>query len=344
MVLPDGRIMPWTDLDDTAGLPKDCAYYGALLSALDAELCEPRFRFVLTWSTDTLPFSGKDVIVLQVADEWCRWPRYVDDVAAVLKTNGTFPALGWPGVRASVGLQAMSVLQWIRVTLKTLPGRPRHLRWRLTRMCARTPVIVIPLGALSPPPTQAVPWEERTVDVIFLGSIAHGQEGSRRVAGPKEYARRDMLAAVNDVKLRRPDLKFRLGETGGFVESIASDQNAYSRAMGNARVALVPRGTHLETFRFFEAIGAGAVPIVEPLPRHRYYSSGPHVRLKNWAELPRIIDYLLPVEGLHAQGYGQGLHEQCLRAWSSTYAPDAVGRSSAQELTRAFAMQEKRRR
>ena len=104
---------------------------------------------------------------------------------------------------------------------------------------------------------------------------------------------------------------------------------AYLDELVQSRIVLCPRGSSLDTHRFFEALRFGCVPVYEVLPRRPYYRDSPAVRCADWSRLPDVIDRLLadPV-ALRKR------HEAALRWYDEHVAPPAVAQSVAAAIIR----------
>ena len=258
----------------------------------DPALAEPlrRLRVVLTPNHGVLPFTGPDVVALLVWDNWARVPRWADQVALTLATNRdrrfgdargmlTRP-LGWA-----------EVLDEARV-------RVERERWaRQGRRPARgaATIVPVPLGFAHQREVPWVPWEERDIDVFFAGSTSHGLDRGgpvrRRlrvsVGNVKTLHRQHMMAAVERLREAAPDLAVRVDIVD--ADHVADHADSYSDRMARSRFCLDPRGTSRETFRFYEAVRVGSVPVVTSLPRGGLYAGAPALRLRHWSDLTREL-------------------------------------------------------
>lgn len=105
-----------------------------------------------------------------------------------------------------------------------------------------------PIGCPSPTPfSSVVPPTLRPVDVFFAGQINHKQ-------------RDEMSAALKDM----PGLQVTTS-TDGFAQGL--DRQAYLKELTTTKAALAPSGpVSADSFRCWEALEAGAVPIVDEGP------------------------------------------------------------------------------
>ena len=101
----------------------------------------------------------------------------------------------------------------------------------------------------------------------------------------------------------------------------------YSQTMMQSRIALYPRGSSLETYRFFEALKFGCVPLTEPLPSAPYYDGSPAVQLRHWSTLPKTLDRMLSVPADLERR-----HRAALEWWATRCSPSAVAREIVDAL------------
>jgi hypothetical protein len=309
----------------------DARYFGTVFREMERTLQDPAIDVYLTWDPDRLPAYGDRVVAVVLGDEVGRIPRYVGRVRAVFKCYGTRPVLGAgpvrnPGLTGSLEL-AQYALRWLR----WLPGGAAHARLvgrRRLRGEAPPPAVnVIPVGTFNQIELPVVPIEERGTDVFFAGSVQHGPSLLHRLGSPKPRARRKMLAALERLRVSRPDLRTDLRLTPSFKASAAAAPAENSRALMNAKVSLAPRGTSLETFRVFEALRFGCVVIGDRLPRHWFYDGAPVIQLNRWGELERALVPMLD-DGVELRRR----HERALAWWRERCSEAAVGRFMAERL------------
>jgi hypothetical protein len=329
---PDGRPQYWTPPEPVEEL-LDTWYFGRALAAMERELQVEGLTVYLTFDADTLPSYGDRVVVILIGDEWARVPAYSSDVRAVFRNLCARPNLGcrplaWPSL---VTLSAL--IPAGRAALRGAPGRLRYLRSELAAARGRgrppAPQIELPIGTYNALDIPLTPFGERGSDVFFAGSVAHGGGLAARVKTrvmPKGLSRNAMLRNVARLR-RHVSVSVDVRLTAGFQESVAGDAAAYSRALMDSRLALVPRGATTETHRFFQALKYGSVVVTDSVPPLWYYERAPLVRLRHWDELE---DAVLP---LLADGERlELLHRQALQWWTSACSEDAVGRLMAHTL------------
>jgi len=282
-----------------------------------------RLKVVATPNHSELPMSGPDVVALLVLDNWSRTPYWSDDVGLVLATNrgrrwresltmlprplGVLDVVDEARVRAERAL-------WARGG-----SRPAHPR-----------VVSVPLGYAHQVEQPLVPWEDRDLDVFFAGSTSHalGRGGPVRralrssVGNVKTMHRERMMAAVEDLRRRRPDLVVAVDVVDG--AAVADRADSYSERLARSRFALDPRGTSRETYRYYECVRSGSIPVVTSLPRDGLYAGAPALRLRHWSDLPRALDHFRarPEEA-------RQLHEECLAWYRDVGSPEATARRLA---------------
>ena len=309
----------------------DCRYFAAVLRAVDAGLADGGLNFILTKRVEgSLPLIGEDVVVVCIGDELCRMPAYAHDVRLVAKTygvqrtpnvlKGTWESL--PGLGATLAQEAIVQLR----------RAPSHVASRLqTLRRGRRPLIVdVPLGTYLLADVPFVPFDDRKFDVSYAGSRFNRQkEGRRRVPTQKARSRRDLEATLLRLPELRPDLRVAVHVIEEFRDA-PTHSSFYSDLLMNSRIALCPRGGSLETYRFFEALQCGCVPVTERLPRRDYYTGAPGWRLDRWADLPDALDRLTS-DGAALRA----MHEAALRWWMDGCSPVAVGQRLIGHLERS---------
>ena len=124
------------------------------------------------------------------------------------------------------------------------------------------------------------PLSERKYDFSFVGQIPH--------TGTRDCFKRHL-----DTILEKSDGKFKffVKYTDGFSQGLSTEE--YTEILSESRVSLCPQGAHSnETFRFFESILMGAIPLIESLPRLWYYEAAPHFKTK-WTDLDKTLSQVL---------------------------------------------------
>lgn len=296
-------------------------YFGRVLHHLNRILPPRGLTFVVTtFNMRDLPEYGPHVVACILEDELSREPRYRDRVAAVFRCYPNLPSHlnGVKGFKPVHRLGGSYVVA--RDFLRDGTGRSVAVLKRL-RGVALAPVFEIPIGCNAYAETAFVPFAERDVDAYFCGSISHlrGQSAESVLARlrPKSLERLQMKQALDDISRSFPEIKVDHAYTGSFEESVASSQADYLEGMMNAKFCLAPRGGVPHTYRFFEAVRFGTIPIGETFPDS--FEGAPFVRLRNWKDLPNVLEEMLRErEGLNA------MHEEALQWWNDHIAETVI--------------------
>lgn len=318
-----GDLLPWP-IDEQPPLPwPDLAYVGQVLRAFDAIGPECGLRIIVTGEVDAdLPFSGNDVVAVCLRDELCRIPSYAHDVRMVAKTYGVHWTPNLLGAkRRSLGGFATTLVQESLVQVRRAPSRLSG-GLRTVRQGRKPVIVAIPLGTYMLKDVPFLSFSERRFDVSYAGSrVNRLKEVGRRIPTQKSRSRRELEAALVGLSETHPDVELGLHILDTFHDAVGH-ADTYAELLMNSRIALCPRGGSLETYRYFEALRCGTVPVYERLPDRPFYTGGPGVRVGRWAELPGALDRLLAdPTGLHRA------HEEALRWWEERCSPAAVARN-----------------
>jgi hypothetical protein len=114
------------------------------------------------------------------------------------------------------------------------------------------------------------PIPERKYDFTFVGQIPN--------TGTRDCFKRnlDKLMIESDRKF-----KYKVIYTDGFSRGLASED--YINLLNDSKIVLCPSGASSpETFRFFEALKMGALPMVDRLPAFWYYLNAPFAKTSWW--------------------------------------------------------------
>jgi hypothetical protein len=320
-----GECAPW-DLASESGPWPDCRYWSRVLLALDA-LLDKDLRVVMTRNVDgRLPLSGPDVLGLVFSDEFGLEPTWAHQAGLVVKTMGAArrPLSVRLRTRQDLAYLPLTVSQELRVQGKRARHKVRAVR---ARGLSRPHLLDVPLGTHLLEDVPVVPFADRTVDVGFAGSLGNSElEPGRRFPSQKLRARRAVFAALEQLGREAPEVRVSTHQLLSF--HWAHDHTAtYSEMLAGTRIALCPRGSVWETYRFWEALASGCVVVGERLPRTEVYAGAPVVVIDDWSRLTAVVRDLLKDEA--------GLAERAdlsRRFWQERAAPPAVAARIAAAL------------
>jgi hypothetical protein len=268
---------------------------------------------------DELPSYGDDVVAVIRSDEECWTPPYLNRVRYVFKTYGFEP---WCG--ASLGEQSpASVMKCMRDW--------GYWSWRYLSRLARSGFsprngdrkMVLPLGYARQTDLPGKPFESRRYLVGFLGSIENRAyrrfSPKRLVATPKAIARSRMAYSLQKLAAWERESVF-YGTTASFTESTMTGAgDRYTEIMADTKIALAPRGSSVETYRFFEAMRQGCVVICDRLPPHWFYVGCPAIQIDDWSNLETEVKALSADPERLAD-----LHRRSLAWWDEKLSERAV--------------------
>lgn len=330
--------VPWRPLTSTDETGHDVVYIGRALAAAVELLgdCTP-LTFVLTWNLHELPETGRHVVAIVQGDEDAQIPRWSNDVLVTFKCYGTcphwMPLLPRPGV-----VEALELLHFLRRVVLWLPGGWSRA-WRSGQPWrGRPPIFPIPLGFYNQDDRPLISFGERLWSVSFAGSGLEPIPSRRwraRLGTPKERARAQMHEALSRLARTMPDEPIAAVSQPVFPNLYPGQDSAarqltssYSDLLAQTRLCLVPRGNSPETFRFFEALRAGCIPICDSLPDHWFYRGAPVVSVRRWNELSSVLAPLLADPVATEQ-----LHRASVEWWQSRCSEEAVGRYMADRIS-----------
>ena len=293
--------------------------------------------FYLVWNhilVPDLPSYGDDVVVVIASDEECVVPPYVNKVRFVFKTVGFYPWCGDTLREQSAASMMKCARDWTRwarhyaLFLRKNGFSPKQGR-----------KMVMPMGYARQTDTPGKPFDTRRYFVGFLGSIenrAHPRFSPKRVVGtPKHIARSRMVDSLQRLVAAAPDSAY-FSETRSFRESTAMGAGErYSEIMADTKICLAPRGSSVETYRFFEGMRQGCVVICNRLPPHWFYEGCPAIQIDDWGNLEAEIDSLRadPQRLLD-------LHRKTVDWWRTKLSEPAIGGLIARSLESSDAAEE----
>ncbi len=313
--------------DDFSCLDKyGYAYFGRVLNLLESTIKNKGLVFYVTgWTVHELPAYGSNVVACILQDEWGREPHYRDKVKAVFKSYGSKPNNLDANGYGAVYDQTVNGIAYLKAVLSDRAQRQKSLIKKISGK-KLAPIVHLPLGCYAYNRVDYIPFKNRPYDFYFNGSSKH-QEKPFQIKRPKELARERMLEALAILKNKEPQLNIELKKTDSFSDSINASASKYLKTMMQTKFALVPRGANLETFRFYEALRFGCIPVVESFPKHQFYNNAPVIKLNDWSQLHEKIAPLLKqpdeLEKLHKQTL-QWWHEACSEEACSNIIANAI--------------------
>ena len=325
------EFVPWEPpaVPEEVDLP-DPVYFGEVMAEMDRRLDSGGLTFYMTQDLERLPSYGMDVVVILMGDEFTRVPAYFGEVRAIFKNYPVRPALTTSVFQEPSWMNFWWLVAYARTWAHHFPDAARYRRHR-RRGGRSAPIWRIPVGAANQVELPVKPLAERTTDLFFAGSILHrpgAVSNTRERLAPKTIAREAMLREAEAIAARHPELSVEMVITREFVDSIVADRLTYSQQLMDSRVALVPRGTAPDTYRFWQALRCGCITVVDTVPRDRFfYDDAPVVRLSRWEELEDVVVPLLADAARMRE-----LHERSLEWWRTRGSAEAVGSFMAERL------------
>lgn len=137
-----------------------------------------------------------------------------------------------------------------------------------------------------------------------------------------------MLDNLNKFKQKYPEFNIESFVTSTYGAESGSDAaTQYCDKMMNTKICLAPRGTSLETYRFYEAIKYGCIVITEALPSRWFYDGSPAIQVKDWRQLEDVLINLLQNKTLLNETKEKSLHW-----WETKCSESVVGKYIAEKL------------
>jgi hypothetical protein len=191
--------------------------------------------------------------------------------------------------------------------------------------------MVLPLGYARQTDLPGKPFDSRRYLVGFLGSIENREypkfSPKRLLTTPKYVARSRLAKSLQRLAAADPDSVF-YGTTASFTQSTMTGAgHRYTEIMADTKIALAPRGSSVETYRFFEAMRQGCVVICDRLPPHWFYADSPAIQIDDWASLEAEVKALSADPERLAE-----LHRKSLAWWDEKLSERAVARMIAKSL------------
>jgi hypothetical protein len=328
-------VMEWFPPECGETLPTDCRYFGGVFAEMEKllpdEISHGPLHVYLTYDLNVLPEYGPHVVVLLLAEEYGLIPRYVRHVRAVFKTHRLRPVFGsktwWRLDHYHFVLWVKFCRNWILHLRSRWNASfvPREWPYRIHR---KIQVQDVPVGygrqeLLDPKPMGVRPYHS-----FFAGQVNLDIPFWRRqIPSPKVFARRKMFAAVQEMIARDARFRFDGGEVTDAGASTLRNSRSYSQRMMDSKICLAPRGTAIDTLRFFEGLRAGCLVVCDHLTDEWFYAGAPVLRVKDWDDLPEIVaPYLYDDSAL------ERARVQSLSWWNEVCCEKAIGRVMAEYL------------
>jgi len=196
-----------------------------------------------------------------------------------------------------------------------------------------------PLGySKNVPELEMIPINSRKMNVFFSGNLNLNRFGLySNLAGFDLIHRRLLVSAyfrLNRMMPKNFSNKFPdsyIQFTDGFAKGLPGDE--YSRYLYNSKIVICPPGFSInETFRHFEALRAGAIPISLRMPDNHFHRGSPIVMLETWRELtPTIRNFL------NNPGKMEETHHKCVDWWENVCSEKAVAKYMATTIAEDYA-------
>lgn len=306
-------------------------YFSRVFIHMEAHLNLSNLTIYLTSDIHKLPSYGGDVVAVLQEDEPSRVPHYFHRVLATFTCYGIQQSLRPNPLLNPSYENLLSGASHVYNLLRRTPGLIRRKALQYIRSENLPPIHTIPLGYANQVDLPVKPILDRPTDLFFAGSVSHRQNEEnilRRTVGSAKYvSRKKLVRALRRLEQSRPALNVDVQTRTSFSDSIHASAQSYSQRMMAAKICPIPRGTSLESFRFFEAMRAGCIPIVEGLPTRRYYDGAPALTIRRWTDLMTVVPRLLADDSRL-----QRRHEAIQEWWKTHCSEEVVGKYMAKRL------------
>lgn len=299
-------------------------FYIDVFRYIEESGCLNDFTFyIATVMPELLPSYGSKVVLVVLSDEHYLYKPYFAKIACIIRSYGAFPTYrdGFPINQ----LQLLSFLQYLYKMFECTISLLQSIMMtkRLSFIQIRERILHVPIGCFFRFDVINAPIKERDINYAFLGSIDYDPRKKKllhRIFQPPKLVSRNLMMKAIDRFQLRGDMPNKIFLTGDFEESI-KNRHMYLMTLENCRISICPRGSNLETYRFFESMKSGCVVVCEPLPDTWFYREHPGITIKNWDELPSVLSRLLSDENLMQQ-----ISDDAVRYWNRCASEAAVGK------------------
>lgn len=293
-------------------------YFGRVLHEL-APVIENKglIIFVTSSTVSDLPIYGPNVISCVLEEELGLDVAYRDNVGMIFRTCGQSPfvkeAFDFRGVKDVFSNALEQALAFYKGSSSHIKNLIKSKEYK-----SKTQVYDIPIGYYANEEVDFVPFSDRQNDLFFAGSVQHVAGGSMVIKNTKELARDRMQLAMRRIK-HREIATVKTVYTSSFSTSLGNKNLLYLQNMMNAKICPVPRGKNLDTFRFYEALRYGCIPVGETFPKSWFYDGAPFIKLESWADLPKKVSDLLANPDRMEE-----LHQKALSWWNDKCSEKAL--------------------
>ncbi len=137
----------------------------------------------------------------------------------------------------------------------------------------------IPLGYHGAVPSLTpLSMKERSLDLFFSGRKIH-----------RRKAFFDQVDKIQQTSSWELDIR----KTNAFAEGMKPPH--YAAMLNKTKIVPAPEGNYSNiTFRLFEGLRQGSIPVTPPLPETWYFKEFPGYQLNKWEELSPLLSTLLP--------------------------------------------------
>jgi hypothetical protein len=182
-----------------------------------------------------------------------------------------------------------------------------------------------PAGLRARTDLEGKPFETRRYPVRFLDSIENRSYSrfsrTRLFTTPKCVARSRLAESLRKLAASVQDSVF-YGTTASFTEStLTGAGDRYTEIMADTKIALAPRVSSVETYRFLEAMRQDCAVIRDRLPPHWFYVGCPAIQIDDRGNLEAEVTALSADPERLAD-----LHCKSWASWNERLAERAVAR------------------
>lgn len=336
--------IPWLTPNFKQTFNIDCSldYFSEVFRIMEKNLGVGGLTFYLVWDNlEQLPSYGQNVVAVVLGDEYSCIPKYIYRVRAVFKCYGVRPSLKFSPYFKLSFLNLMILLQFVRFKVAGFPLWLNYIFYNLRNLLQGKAKIFsiydIPLGYYKQLDLPVKDIEARTCDIFFDGSLVNKTFSRWQLRYwinlPKAIIRKEMMSALVAIREKYPKVNVDINLIQNFGLVRLGDGEEYSQKMMNSRICVIPRGSTLETYRFFEALRYGCIVVTQGLPSRWFYNGSPAILLSKWSELEEVLKKIIS-----DKDFMKKKHQESLNWWKTKCSETAVGEYIAQQLNRTRPM------